>query len=74
MTKTIQNPIIASRSESKARSLCLLDRGAGLERSDHRAGREYLPMDVFVDPKTIRRHFQGASIRARWCRLHTAAA
>jgi hypothetical protein len=65
MTNAIQNPIAAICSERKAPTLYSCDRAAELLGADRHADREYLPMDVFVDPKTMRQHFQGSSIRAR---------
>jgi len=38
---------------------------AELEKADCDAGHAYIPMDVFVDRATIRRHFQLDSIRVR---------
>ena len=35
-----------------------VERAAELVNSNHRASCEYLPMDIFVDPKTIKEHFQ----------------
>lgn len=36
-----------------------------LENIDRDAGHDYLPMDVFIDPETIKEHFQESSIRSR---------
>ena len=30
-----------------------------------KSGRQYIPMDVYVDPKTIKKHFHASSIRKR---------
>jgi len=66
MTNTIQDSIAGTCSVRKDRTSYSLDGSAERERSEHQTGREYLPMDVFVDPKTIRQHFQGSSMRAAW--------
>ena len=47
-----------------------LEREAEMERLDREAGHDYLPMDAFVDPRTVKEHFQDSSIRARWRRVH----
>jgi hypothetical protein len=39
-----------------------------LEKLDRQSGHQYIPMDVYVDPKTIKEHFQASSIRNRWDR------
>ena len=39
-----------------------------LERVDREAGHDYLPMDVFIDSQTIRRHFRESSVRDRLTR------
>ncbi|MCG6859916.1 MAG: hypothetical protein LJE70_01310 [Chromatiaceae bacterium] len=62
MTNAIENPIAATCSEHEAQTLYSPDGAAALEKSDDQAGREYLPMDVFVDPTAMRHHFQGSSV------------
>ena len=47
-----------------------LDVEMELAESDQRIGHEYLPMDIYVDPITIERHFQVASVYARIHRRH----
>jgi hypothetical protein len=37
-----------------------------LENSDRQAGHQYLPMDVYIDSKTMNEHFHASSIRRRW--------
>jgi len=39
-----------------------------LETQDREAGHDYLPMDVFIGPLTIKKHFQESSIRNRLTR------
>lgn len=41
---------------------------AELEKLDRQAGHQYLPMDVYIDPKT--EHFHASSIRNRWMKIH----
>lgn len=36
-----------------------------LEKLDRQSGHQYLPMDVYVDPKTIKEHFHASSIHKR---------
>ena len=41
-----------------------------LEKLDRRAGHQYVPMDVYLDPVTINEHFHVSSICERWSRTH----
>jgi hypothetical protein len=41
-----------------------------LEKLDRRAGHQYVPMDVYLDPGTIDEHFHVSSICDRWARTH----
>ena len=43
---------------------------AELESADHRVGHEYLPMDIFVDARTVKQHFQIDSVCARISGYH----
>ena len=70
MSDTMQNPAICTSRGHEDWSLYSLHVEAELENLDRQAGHEYLPMDVFVDPRTIKEHFQNSSIRARWARIH----
>ena len=54
MTIAIQTLIVAATSEHEARTLDSLDDAAEPQGADRHAAREYLPMDVFIDPKAIR--------------------
>lgn len=58
MTNSTQNPIAAASSEHETRTLYPHDGSAERQGVDREAGLEYFPMDVFVDPKTMRRHFR----------------
>ena len=44
-----------------------------LENLDRQAGHQYLPMDVFVDSKTMDEHFHASSIRRRWTKTHQSS-
>jgi hypothetical protein len=65
MVSMKQDQINCRRRDHRDWSLLSLEIEAELEKVDHDAGHAYIPMDVFVDKKTIRRHFQMASIRPR---------
>ena len=41
-----------------------------LEKLDRRAGHQYVPMDLYLDPRTINEHFHVSSICDRWSRTH----
>ena len=41
-----------------------------LENLDRRAGHQYLPMDVYINPTTEEEHFHASSIRDRWMKIH----
>ncbi len=43
---------------------------AELEKLDLQAGRKYVPMDVYIDTRTIKKHFQAAPIFDRWAGIH----
>ncbi len=74
MTNTMQNPIACTSRDHTDGTLYSLKDEAEVEKLDRQAGHEYLPMDVFVDPRTMKEHFQDSSIRARWIGIHPAAA
>lgn len=73
MTNTMSNPVTRSRSYQQDWSLHSLEVEAELERLDRHAGHEYVPMDIYVNPGTMKEHFQYSSIRARWFRIHKSA-
>jgi len=72
MTKTLHTITRTSR-DLKDRSVYSLEGEAELEQLDRQAGQDYLPMDVYVDTRTVKQHFQDSSIRARWMRMHPGA-
>jgi hypothetical protein len=51
--------------DKTCRGSCPLKSESELEYLDRRAGHEYIPMDVYIDPNTIEEHFHAASIRNR---------
>jgi hypothetical protein len=73
-TDTIQKPVALTSGNPANRIPYSLNGRAELEKLDRQAGYEYVPMDVFVDPRAMREHFQDSSIRARWAGIHPAAA
>ena len=74
MTNIMQNPIECTSRGHRERALYSLKVEAELEKLDRQVGHEYVPMDVFVDPRTMKEHFQDSAIRARWTEIHRAAA
>lgn len=74
MTNTIQNPINSTSRHYTRWPLYSLKDSTELEKLDREADHEYVPMDVFVDPRTMMEHFQESSIRARLIELYAAAA
>jgi len=74
MTNTMQNSIAVTPSVRKDRTAHCLDGAVERQRSDRKAERHYLPMDIFVDHKTMRQHFQGSATRARSAGIHAVAA
>ena len=55
-------------------ALYSLETEAEVEKLDREIGHDYVPMDVFIDPRTIKEHFQESPIRARLKEIHSAAA
>ena len=72
MTNTM-HPITCTSRDHQDWSLYSLEGEAELEQLDRQAGHDYLPMDVYVDPRTVKEHFQVSSIRVRWRRIHPGA-
>ena len=70
MTNATQDPIDCTTWDQNDWSRHSSEVEAELEELDRRADHGYLPMDVFVDRRTIDEHFQSSSIRARWSRIH----
>ncbi len=74
MTDAVQNPIDCTRRDQNDWYLYSLEVEAKLETVDREAGHEYVPMDVFVDPWTIKEHFQESSVHTRWSRTQKIVA
>jgi len=74
MTNAMQNPIDRTSRDQNDWSLHSFEVEAELEKLDRQAGHDYVPMDVFVDARTRKEHFQSSSIRSRWSRIHLSAA
>lgn len=74
MTNSIQNPISFTSRDHTGWSLLSLESEAEMEKLDREAGHDYLPMDLFVDPRTRKQHFQESSVRARWTKIHPSTA
>ena len=74
MTGNKQNHFTFTGGDRKDGSLYSLRVEAALEELDRAAGREYVPMDLFIDTRTLQEHFQASSIRARRTGVTPAAA
>jgi len=70
MTNMRQKPITCTSRGHKDWSLRSLEVEAEQNNPDRQADDEYLPMDVFLDLKTIKEHFQYSSIYNRRMRIH----
>jgi len=55
MTRITQNPITRSSNAHANRTAYSLEESEKLDREEN---RDYLPMDVYIDPQTIKNHFQ----------------
>jgi hypothetical protein len=73
MSYSINTLIDCTKRDHTDRSLYSLDGEAEMEGLDREAGHDYFPMDVYVDPRTVKEHFQDSLIRARWKRIHPSA-
>ena len=73
MNYSTQNPIDCTSWDHTDWSRYSLEREAELERLDRKAGHDYLPMDVYVDARRVKEHFQVSSIHARWNRIRPRA-
>ena len=66
MTNSMQNTVTCTSGVHVKRTLLSLKDEAEAEQLDRQAGHDYVPMDVFVDPGTMKEHFQASSISSRW--------
>jgi len=65
MTNTKQHSEVCTGMPQTGWVLDTFKGEAELEKSDRQSGHMYIPMDVYVDPKTIKEHFHASSIRKR---------
>lgn len=70
MTSTDQTAVVFTSGGRMERSLYSRKGEAELEKLDLQAGCDYVPMDVYIDPGTIKKHFQAAPILDRWAGIH----
>lgn len=70
MTNTDQKAVVCTSGGRADWALYSRKGEAELEKLDLQAGCEYVPMDVYIDPGTIRKHFQAAPILDRWAGIH----
>lgn len=57
MSYSINTLIDCTKRDHTDWSLYSLDDEAEMERLDREAGHDYLPMDVYVDPRTVQGEF-----------------
>lgn len=67
MADTKQDPSIRTVKEQTEGNLGSL---IGESKLDRQADDDYIPMDVYIDPKTLEEHFQASSIRHRRTKFH----
>ena len=65
MTHSTQPPTTYTSKVLKKVTPHFLEVEAKLAASGRQAGHEYVPMDVFIDARTMKEHFQVSSILAR---------
>jgi hypothetical protein len=70
MAHTKQDRVIHTGNDQTDGVPCSLKGESELENLDRQAGHQYLPMDVYIDPKTMEEHFQASSIRSRRTKIH----
>jgi len=70
MPNTIHKSTQCTSRDQRTGSRRYAGRAAEVKERERATEDDYLPMDVFVDPKTMREHFQRSSIRARCARPH----
>jgi hypothetical protein len=70
MINSSVNAVPCTNRDQTDWSLHTLEDEAELEELDRRAGHDYLPMDVYVDPVEQRAHFAAAAVVGRLTRMH----
>ena len=63
MTSEKQIPVQCNGMDPASRLFVPIAGGAEPEKSDRQANNQYVPMDIYVDNETIRKHFLISSIR-----------
>lgn len=63
MTRTSNNSSIFTRNARTAWTRHSLEEK--FEKLDREADHDYVPMDLFIDSRTMQEHFQELSVRAR---------
>ena len=58
MTNTMHNSVTCTSRASRNWILYYLK--GELEKSNLEVDRDYVPMDVYIDPWTMKKHFQGS--------------
>lgn len=58
MANTKQNLIFGTSCDKTHMTVNDLKGEAEQESMDHATDHEYLPMDIYVDPRTLKEHFQ----------------
>ena len=66
MTNSMRNTLTCTSGSHMKWTLLSLKDEAEAEKLDRQAGHDYVPMDVFVDPGTMKEHFLASSISTRW--------
>mgnify|MGYP001814832040 CR=1 FL=1 len=61
MKNTIQNSFICTGGDKADRLRYLPEGKVEREGLNHKPDNEYIPMDIYVDPKTIKEHFHAAA-------------
>ena len=74
MCNTSQKPDARANGGREGRALRAVKVKAELERIERRADHECIPMDIFVNPMTMREHFQYSSLLAERPGNHRDAA
>jgi hypothetical protein len=74
MSSSTQDPIGFTSGDRTGWSLLSLESETEMEELDREADHDYLPMDVYIDPRTRKEHFQESAVRARWTRIHPSTA
>jgi hypothetical protein len=70
MAHTKQDPSTRIGTDQADGVLNCLTGESELENIDRQAGHQYLPMDVYIDSKTMDEHFHASSIHRRWTKIH----